>query len=356
MSIPSLSEYSATQPEVTAFLQAGLQNNRLAHAFIFKGREIETMYGTALALAQVLNCEDSPSPDAACGVCPSCHWISDNAHPEVITISRLTYLSEEREARQSLNITKEKKSKQSSTATRIKVEQMNALLAHVSLSSAYCRVIIFTDAETVPSSQINPDQINNLNFRMPPAPYEWRQQEKNQNKAFLFKPLERRILDPISANRILKTLEEPPPNTVFIFLTDQAENLIETIVSRCQILPFRNYARDPLQHLPSERLAFYEDLLLSAGSQADPYSLIQTFEKLLDESEGLTDEQFLTAFQRYLQSRFETTALIPDQLQADDFKRYRTMQQQLETAIHQLQAKTHREGALSEFFYRWGKA
>jgi DNA polymerase-3 subunit delta' len=37
-----------------------------------------------------------------------------------------------------------------------------------------------------------------------------------------------------AGNKLLKTLEEPPPRTVFFLLTDQPEALLPTIISRCQ--------------------------------------------------------------------------------------------------------------------------
>jgi len=37
-----------------------------------------------------------------------------------------------------------------------------------------------------------------------------------------------------AANKLLKTLEEPPPRSIFLLLTDQPEALLSTIVSRCQ--------------------------------------------------------------------------------------------------------------------------
>lgn len=43
-----------------------------------------------------------------------------------------------------------------------------------------------------------------------------------------------------AANAFLKTLEEPPPKTLFLLLTDSPESLLPTIVSRCQILDIRN--------------------------------------------------------------------------------------------------------------------
>ena len=41
-------------------------------------------------------------------------------------------------------------------------------------------------------------------------------------------------LNEASSNAFLKTLEEPPPDTLFLLLTDKPENLLPTIVSRCQ--------------------------------------------------------------------------------------------------------------------------
>lgn len=40
------------------------------------------------------------------------------------------------------------------------------------------------------------------------------------------------------ANKILKLLEEPPQKTVFILITEDEEQIIETIKSRCQLLKF----------------------------------------------------------------------------------------------------------------------
>ncbi len=41
-----------------------------------------------------------------------------------------------------------------------------------------------------------------------------------------------------AANSLLKTLEEPPPNTVLILTGDEAAGILPTIVSRCQGIPF----------------------------------------------------------------------------------------------------------------------
>jgi len=47
-------------------------------------------------------------------------------------------------------------------------------------------------------------------------------------------------LNEASANAFLKTLEEPPPQTLFLLLTDEPERLLPTIVSRCQRVDLAN--------------------------------------------------------------------------------------------------------------------
>jgi DNA polymerase-3 subunit gamma/tau len=51
-------------------------------------------------------------------------------------------------------------------------------------------------------------------------------------------------------NALLKTLEEPPPNTVFIFATTEFQKVPPTIVSRCQHFEFRKIShKDIINHL-----------------------------------------------------------------------------------------------------------
>lgn len=46
------------------------------------------------------------------------------------------------------------------------------------------------------------------------------------------------------ANSLLKTLEEPPDDTVFILTADEASDILPTIASRCQVVPFYALPRD----------------------------------------------------------------------------------------------------------------
>ncbi len=50
-----------------------------------------------------------------------------------------------------------------------------------------------------------------------------------------------------AANTFLKTLEEPPGDSVVILLTTNANLLLPTIVSRCQTIKFRNVSRETIK-------------------------------------------------------------------------------------------------------------
>ena len=51
-------------------------------------------------------------------------------------------------------------------------------------------------------------------------------------------------------NALLKTLEEPPPNTIFVFATTEFHKVMPTIVSRCQHFEFRKIShKDIINHL-----------------------------------------------------------------------------------------------------------
>jgi DNA polymerase-3 subunit delta' len=61
------------------------------------------------------------------------------------------------------------------------------------------------------------------------------------------------LLHPDAANRLLKTIEEPPPSVVMVLTTVDPTATLETIVSRCQHLRLRPLQRDRLAaHLVDE--------------------------------------------------------------------------------------------------------
>lgn len=54
-----------------------------------------------------------------------------------------------------------------------------------------------------------------------------------------------------AANSLLKILEEPPAQTVFILLTEDPARLPITVLSRCQLIPFKLLEKDDLEQILS---------------------------------------------------------------------------------------------------------
>jgi len=75
------------------------------------------------------------------------------------------------------------------------------------------------------------EQVRELQHSLSLAPYEAR-----YRVALLLRFEEAHLS---AANALLKTLEEPPPQVVLIVTAENAENLLPTIVSRCEVLRLR---------------------------------------------------------------------------------------------------------------------
>jgi DNA polymerase-3 subunit delta' len=74
-------------------------------------------------------------------------------------------------------------------------------------------------------------QIRELQMEMNLAPYE------GQRRVYILCNFQQATLE--AANCLLKTLEEPPPRVILVLTVPQAEMLLPTIISRCQVLNLR---------------------------------------------------------------------------------------------------------------------
>lgn len=102
------------------------------------------------------------------------------------------------------------------------------------------------------------------------------------------------LLHPDAANRLLKTIEEPPPSVVMILTTVDPEATLETVVSRCQHLRLRPLPRDLLtDHLvdargvPAERAALLA--ALAEGCVGRAYGLLDDGRPLERRAKHLDD-------------------------------------------------------------------
>jgi hypothetical protein len=70
-----------------------------------------------------------------------------------------------------------------------------------------------------------------------------------------------------SANMLLKTIEEPPDNTMVILLTTRLQEMLETIRSRCQEIPFRRLPSAILSPLLNDDVKRKDDIIRVAAGR-----------------------------------------------------------------------------------------
>ena len=105
-----------------------------------------------------------------------------------------------------------------------------------------------------------------------------------------------------AANALLKTLEEAPAHVVLILTADTPEQLLPTIVSRCEVLRLRPLSIETVEGILKERGANEESARLlahiSGGRPGYALRLIQDRETLAFRSQRLEDLQRLLSANR----------------------------------------------------------
>lgn len=190
----------------TNYFETALSNKKrsFAQSLVLYGQDSISQYYLATEIARLLNCLKSGEPDCNC---INCNWIRNNQHPAVMTISK-----------------NDNKPSDDTSTKVISIKQTLAVNNSLINSSEYYRVFIFCDSELDEmnnNEKRNQEEFKSLNFRFP-------------QENWIPKPLNRAVLIEASANSMLKSIEEPPERTLFLFLTEDKEDIIETIISRSQ--------------------------------------------------------------------------------------------------------------------------
>ena len=81
-----------------------------------------------------------------------------------------------------------------------------------------------------------------------------------------------------SQNALLKTLEEPPPSSMFILVTSRPDMLLPTVQSRCPRLRFASAERDAID---ADARDIATDVLVQAAATDDPGRRIEAAKDLL---------------------------------------------------------------------------
>jgi DNA polymerase-3 subunit gamma/tau len=176
------------QEHVTRTLKNAIEQQRIAHGYIFSGHRGIGKTTIARILAMALNCRgadgraDRPQPEP-CGVCTSCQVISSSSRVDVDSLRF--------EETHSLNY------EEIDAATNRGIDEARRIIDKVTngrpAGGDRYRIIVLDEAH----------QLTDAAF-----------------------------------NSLLKTLEEPPSWAVFMMATTQAEDIPQTIRSRCQHFSF----------------------------------------------------------------------------------------------------------------------
>ncbi|MBI5395628.1 MAG: hypothetical protein HZA91_10065 [Verrucomicrobia bacterium] len=214
----SFKDLAKSQPAVAAVLQRSLENERLAHAYLFAGDALEDMALAARELAKAVNCE-SATKQGGCGQCAQCQKIEATSppggqHPDV------QWAFAESKSR------------------RIRIKQMRELerLLHQKPGMGRMKVGVVFEADR---------------------------------------------LVPDAANAFLKTLEEPPDRSLILLLTAQPEQLLETVQSRGQRIQF-GAAEAKVNAAHTAVLDGLMTLLDESGSVLAAYRLLGVVRGFLD--------------------------------------------------------------------------
>jgi DNA polymerase III subunit delta' len=135
-----------------------------------------------------------------------------------------------------------------------------------------------------------------------------------------------------AANAFLKTLEEPPPNSILILLTTEPQRILETIVSRCLRL---NFGCSGARQLPRDQIdwlgAFADMAAAEQKSLLGRYRLMDVFLGKLNQTRAGI-EQSLTArspLQQYKDAEKEWVDKWEDELAAAIEAEYRRQRAEL---------------------------
>ena len=207
-----------------------VHHNRVSHALLFLGKEGNGMLSLALAFAQFLVCgkvngksthqagpslfgdeaitENTPTMEDSCGVCPACTKANQLVHPDI----HFTYPV----------VTKKAGSPPISTDY---ITEWREFVSSYPYGNAY-DWLQFIGAENK-QGNITAHECNDINRKLNLKSF-----ESEYKILVLWMP---EYLGN-EGNKLLKLIEEPPPNTLFILAAENESLVLPTILSRCQLV------------------------------------------------------------------------------------------------------------------------
>ena len=193
------------QEEVKQKLRLAVREGRVPHAQLFTGMSGIGKLQLALAYAQYLNCPHRTDEDS-CGTCPTCMQYQHLQHPDLHFVFPLPGAGD---------------------ACDSYLEPWREILLdrrYFDLDDWYQAIGAENKQGIIPQSEAQ-EIIRKLSLKAYGEGYKvvviWQPEKMNS----------------IAANKLLKLLEEPPAETVFLLVSDTPEQLLTTILSRVQTIP-----------------------------------------------------------------------------------------------------------------------
>jgi DNA polymerase-3 subunit delta' len=249
-----------------------VKESRISHALLFLAHEGAAGFALAVAFAQYISCQNRSEHDS-CGVCPSCVKYGKLSHPDLHLLFP------------------------NSTSPLIKKdpdsEQFYTVFRDFVLKNHY--FITLADwLETIEGENKQPS----INLRDTSNIINWNSTRSYEGgyKVYILWMAER--LYHAAAPRLLKTLEEPENKSLFILISESADHILPTILSRTQMVkiakPDAGLIADKLIALFGISPAEAQELSLSCDGN------INSVIKLLQNGENAN--VMLPHFQKYWQS------------------------------------------------------
>ena len=185
-------------------LWESLDLQRFPNAVLIHGQAGIGKFEFGVELAKALLCESSNKIQSKpCNQCEACHWFDTGNHPDFTALVPETH--------RSLLPHADYESDESPKKGKSSREESDG-----------------ESTEKKEKKNISIDETRNAIETLSIGSH------RGGNRVILIYPLETLRND--SANTLLKSLEEPPPQTIFILLADRLDRVLPTIRSRCRLL------------------------------------------------------------------------------------------------------------------------
>lgn len=265
--IPGLSEIKTT-------LIDSVRNQHIAHAQLFLGKPGALNLPLALAYTTYLHCQNKGTTDS-CGTCAACSKSSKYIHPDTNFVFPLSNVKNDKdEDRFKSDILKDWR-------TFLTDQPFGDM-------GDWINVYGGEDKQAAISREAGREIIKTLSLKSFESPYK---------VMIIWQP---ELMHPSAANGILKILEEPPPNTFFLLVSNAADRLLPTVISRTQMVHVPQLSDEELNgYLLQKNPSLKEDRSQEIIQLADGNPGLAL--KLIDSEE----DHFQSRFEEWMRSCFK---------------------------------------------------